>query len=187
MILNTQGVPWYALFSGRIIMSKKEKEVKTNAMRMLDRAKVNYQVLTYECDEFHDGMQIADMQGQSYDESYKTIVTTGKSGAHYVFVLPVDKEIDLKKAAREVGEKSVEMVHVKDIFDLTGYIRGGCTPVGMKKQFPTVIYKDAADKDDIYVSGGKIGVQLKLDPQDLASVTKARFADIVMDQEPQKS
>ena len=115
------------------------KETKTNAMRILDRQKIPYTVNLYECDNFIDGVHVADQLGQSYDSSFKTLVTVGKSGGHYVFVLPVDQELDLKKAAKTVGEKSVEMVHVKDIFALTGYIRGGCTPLGMKKPFPTVI------------------------------------------------
>ena len=110
----------------------KEKDIKTNAMRILDKNKIPYQVNTYECEEFIDGVHVADMMGQSYDQSFKTLVTVGKSGEHYVFALPIDRELDLKKAARAVGEKSVEMIHVKDINQITGYIRGGCTPIGMK-------------------------------------------------------
>lgn len=109
------------------------KEVKTNAVRILDRNKIEYELNKYECDDFKDGVSIADMLEQSYDMSFKTLVTVGKSGKYYVFAIPVDKEINMKKAAKEVGEKNIEMVHVKDINAVTGYIRGGCTPIGMKK------------------------------------------------------
>ena len=119
----------------------KEKEVKTNAMRMLDKLKLPYKVHLYECDEFIDGVHIAELLGESCDSCFKTLVTVGKSGNYYVFALPVDKELDMKKCARAVGEKSLEMVHVKDINAVTGYIRGGCTPIGMKKQYKTVIHK----------------------------------------------
>ena len=105
----------------------KDKEVKTNAMRILDRNKVKYKVNTYECDEFIDGIHIADMLGQPYESSFKTLVTVGKSGNYYVFAIPIAEELDMKKAAKSVGEKSVEMLHVKDINSVTGYIRGGCT------------------------------------------------------------
>ena len=156
------------------------KEVKTNAMRMLDRQKIPYQLNTYECGEFIDGVTIADQLGQSYDMSFKTLVMIGKSRQYYVFALPVDKEVDMKKAAKAVGEKSVEMLPVKDINKVTGYIRGGCTPIGMKKQFPTFIHESAADFDTIIISGGRLGVQLILSPQDLIKVTRGQFADIIM-------
>lgn len=160
-------------------MAKKEKEVKTNAMRILDKNKVTYEVVTYTCDEFIDGIHIADQLGQSYEISFKTLVTVGKSKNYYVFVLPVDKEVDLKKAAKCAGEKSVEMIHVKDIQAVTGYIRGGCTPVGMKKLFPTFIQESAQDYDKIIISGGQIGAQIHLNPLDLAKVVNAKFADII--------
>lgn len=159
----------------------KEKEIKTNAMRILDKLKIYYTVITYECDEFIDGMHIADMLGQSYDCTFKTLVTVGKSKAYYVFVLPVDKELDMKKCARAVGEKSLEMVHVKDVNAVTGYIRGGCTPIGMKKQYRTVIHSSALDFDEIMVSGGKLGVQLKLTPKGLAMACEGEFEDIIAD------
>ena len=114
------------------------KETKTNAMRILDRMKIPYTLNQYQCDEFIDGVHVADLLGQSYDESFKTIVTIGKSRSYYVFALPIDKEIDLKKAAKVVGEKNLELLPVKDINKVTGYIRGGCTPIGMKKQYKTV-------------------------------------------------
>ena len=158
---------------------KMAKEAKTNAMRMLDRQKVKYEAFSYECDEFIDGVHVADLNGDPYDQSFKTLVTVGKSGQHYVFVIPIDKEIDFKKAAKIVGEKSIEMIHVKDINAITGYIRGGCTPLGMKKLFPTVIQESAKEFDEIIISGGKIGMQILLNPLDLANVTHAQFGDII--------
>lgn len=158
----------------------KEKEVKTNAMRMLDKLKIPYKVNFYECDEFIDGMHIADKLGQSYDSSFKTLVTVGKSKQYYVFALPVHKELDMKKAAKVVGEKSLEMVAVKDINAVTGYIRGGCTPIGMKKLYKTVIHATAKDFDEIIVSGGKLGTQLQLKPDDLAKACSAVFEDIIV-------
>lgn len=157
----------------------KEKEVKTNAMRILDKNKISYQVNTYECDEFIDGVHIADKLNQPYEISFKTLVAVGKSKANYVFVIPVDKEIDFKKAAKMVGEKSVELVPVKEIQGLTGYIRGGCTPIGMKKLFPTVIQESAKNYEKIIVSGGKLGLQLELSPKDLCKVVKGEYGDVI--------
>ena len=158
-------------------MSK--KELKTNAMRILDRNKIPYEFSTYECEEFTDGIETADKLGLPHEMVYKTLVTTGKSGGHYVFVIPIEKELDLKKAAKSVGEKSVEMIHVKDINAITGYIRGGCTAIGMKKQYVTRIDESAKTQEQIYVSGGKIGSQIRLTPEDLAKAAKAEFADII--------
>lgn len=160
-------------------MAKKDKLEKTNAMRILDKNKITYKVKTYECDEFIDGIHIADQNGDPYEQSFKTLVTVGKTGGYYVFVLPIDQEIDFKKAAKIVGEKSIEMIHVKDINAITGYIRGGCTPVGMKKLYPTVIYESATNFDEIIISGGKLGMQIILNPNDLAKVTNAKFADFL--------
>lgn len=157
----------------------RNKEVKTNAMRILDRNKVAYKVNTYDCGEFIDGIHIADMLGQEYDKSFKTLVAGGKSGEYYVFSLPVDKELDMKKAAKSVGEKSVELLHVKDINSVTGYIRGGCTPLGMKKQFVTVVDSSAESFDEIIISGGKLGVQILLDPKDLVKVVGGKFAEVI--------
>ncbi len=157
----------------------KEKEVKTNAMRILDRMKLPYKVHLYECDEFIDGVHIANLLGESCDRCFKTLVTVGKSGSYYVFALPVDKELDMKKCARAVGEKSLEMVHVKDINAVTGYIRGGCTPIGMKKQYKTVIHSTAQDFEHVIISGGKLGTQLELTPADLAKSCNAVFEDII--------
>lgn len=156
----------------------KEKDIKTNAMRILDKNRIPYQVNTYECEEFIDGIHIADMLGQSYDQSFKTLVTVGKSGEHYVFAIPIDRELDLKKAARAVGEKSVEMIHVKDINQITGYIRGGCTPVGMKKNYVTVLHSSIRTLNEVIISGGRIGSQIQMKPDDLIRVTNARVEDI---------
>lgn len=156
------------------------KEVKTNAMRILDREKVAYEVNLYACDEFVDAVEIADRLGQPYESSFKTLVTVGKSGGHYVFVLPIAEELDLKKAAVAVGEKAVSLIPVKEITALTGYVRGGCTPIGMKKAFPTVIHESARQFDRILVSGGRIGAQIFVAPDDLARVTRATFADLLM-------
>ena len=155
------------------------KEQKTNAMRILDKNKIAYTVNTYECDEFIDGVTVADQLGQPYESSYKTLVAVGKSGGHYVFVLPIAEELDLKAAARAVGEKSVELIHVKEIFTLTGYIRGGGTPIGMKKAFPTVIHESVCSFDTVIISGGRIGAQILLAPDDLVRVTRAKLADII--------
>ena len=154
------------------------KEAKTNAMRMLDKKKIAYEALTYEVDTFIDGMHCAELTGAPVDASYKTLVMQGKSKQYYVFVIPIACEVDLKKAACSVGEKSVEMIHVKDITKITGYVRGGCSPLGMKKMFPTVIDESAKNFAEIYVSGGRIGLTLKMKPQDLVAVTNAQLADI---------
>ena len=152
-------------------MSK--KEVKTNAMRILDRLKISYEYTTYECDEFTDGVQVADKLGYPHELVYKTLVTIGKSGGYYVFVIPIEAEIDFKKAARTVKEKSLEMLHLKDLTKVTGYIRGGCTAIGMKKQFPTVIQESAKKLEQIHISGGRLGMQLKLSPFDLQKAANA--------------
>ncbi len=157
-------------------MSK--KEVKTNAMRILDRRKIPYEYEEYDCEDFIDGIQVADQLGYSHELVYKTLVTTGKSGKYYVFVIPIEEEIDFKKAAKVVGEKSLEMLHLKDLTKVTGYIRGGCTAIGMKKPYPTVIHKAAYSLEYIHVSGGKLGMQLKLSPQHLQMATDAQFADV---------
>ena len=159
----------------------KEKDVKTNAMRILDRNKLSYKVNTYECEEFIDGVQIADMLGQPYEMTYKTLVAQGKSGGYFVFVIPIAEELDMKKAAKSVGEKSVELIHVKDINKVTGYIRGGCTPLGMKKQYPTVVDDTAEALDEIIISGGRLGSQIFLSPKDLVKVTGGKFGQIIFD------
>ncbi len=158
----------------------KAKEIKTNAMRILDRAKIPYEHIQYECDEFVDAIHVSDLLGQEYHTVFKTLVTVGKTGEHYVFVIPIDKELDLKKAAKSVGEKAVAMIAVKDLLPTTGYVRGGCTSIGMKKQFPTVIDQSAKELPQMIISGGRIGSQVKLAPAHLQQITKGTFADILM-------
>lgn len=154
------------------------KELKTNAMRILDRLKIPYSFKTYECESFIDGVHVAELLEQSPEETFKTIVTVGKSAGYYVFVLPAGFELDLKKCAKAVGEKSVEPIHVKDIQSITGYIRGGCSPIGMKKQFRTVIHESAKALEKVTVSGGRLGLQLMLAPDDLIRACSGEFADI---------
>ena len=150
---------------------KMAKEAKTNAMRMLDRQKVKYEAFSYECDEFI---------GAPYDQSFKTLVMEGKSGGYFVFVVPIEKEVDRKAAAKAVGEKTVDMIHVKDITKITGYVRGGCSPLGMKKPYPVVFDASAGEFEEIYVSGGRIGLTLKVPLADLLKVTGGKLADITM-------
>ena len=156
----------------------KEKEIKTNAMRILDRQKVKYEVLQYECDEFIDGLHTAEKTGAPVEQSFKTLVAQGKSKQYYVLVLPIAEEVDLKKAAKAVGEKSIEMIHVKDITAVSGYVRGGCSPIGMKKQFPTYIHSSAASLPAIYISAGVRGLQLKIAPAELIAFVGATVAEI---------
>ena len=155
------------------------KEVKTNAMRILDRNKVPYEILNYECDEFIDGLHTAEKTGAPVEQSFKTLVAQGKSKQYYVFVVPIAEEVQLKQAAKVAGEKSVELIPVKEITKITGYVRGGCSPLGMKKQFPTVIHESAEAYPEIYVSGGRIGTSIKVEPQALAKVARAKFDDII--------
>ncbi len=157
----------------------KKKETKTNAMRILESMKIPFHHYTYECEEFVDGLQIADQLQLPHEKVYKTLVTVGSSKNYFVFVIPIAEELDLKKAARVVGEKHVEMIHVRDINKVTGYVRGGCTAVGMKKQYVTRIDSSARQQPTIIVSGGRIGSQVELAPDDLAAVAQAEFADLI--------
>ena len=136
-----------------------KKSEKTNALRLLDKLKIPYEAHSYPCEEFTGGEDVARQLGLDPADVCKTLVTVGKSGGHFVFVLPVTGELDRKKAAALVGEKSLEMLHVKDLLAVTGYVRGGCTALGMKKQFPTVVEQSLREKPFIYVSGGKRGLQ----------------------------
>ncbi len=153
---------------------------KTNAMRILEKEKIPYTMHTYEPGDQIDGVSVATKLGLPLEKVFKTLVTQGKSKDFYVFVIPVAEELNLKAAAAAVGEKSVEMIHVKDINKITGYIRGGCSPVGMKKQFKTVIHESAVDLEQMIVSGGKIGFQIELNPVDLARACHASFGAIIM-------
>ena len=156
------------------------KEAKTNAMRILERAKVAYTAHEYPHEEgvAVDGVTVAASMGEDPACVYKTLVTQGNSRNYFVFVIPVAAELDLKAAARSVGEKSVAMIHVADINKVTGYVRGGCSPVGMKKQFPTVFHETVELFDTICVSAGKIGAQVEVAPADLIALLGAQTADI---------
>lgn len=156
-----------------------KKETKTNAMRMLDRMKLSYVTHTYECEEFTDGKQTADLLGFSHEIMFKTLVTVSPERSYFVFVVPIDDEIDLKKAARAAGQKSLSMIHVKELLAVTGYVRGGCTAIGMKKQYPVFLQESAAAHPKIIVSGGKIGVQLEMSPQDYVTASGAVLCDVV--------
>ena len=161
-------------------MAKKEKEVKTNAMRIIEKHGMKAEFLSYENDGFMDGVSVAEKLGQPTETTFKTLVTRGKSKNFFVFVIPVAEELDLKKAAKAVREKSLEMLHVKDLLATTGYVRGGCSPIGMKKQFRTVIHESAKSYENIMFSGGQLGSQIKMSPTDLAAIVGAEFADIIM-------
>lgn len=158
------------------------KEKKTNAMRILDKHKVSYEIIQYECDEFTDGVTSAQKSGCPLEQSYKTLIFVGKSKDYYVFVLPVKHEVDLKRAARIVQEKSLTTLPLKELTNVTGYVRGGCSPLGMKKEFSTVLYEGARSYDVIYVSGGRIGVTIAVSPEALAEVTGAKFGDFLEDE-----
>jgi Cys-tRNA(Pro)/Cys-tRNA(Cys) deacylase len=158
---------------------KKDND-KTNVMRILDQKKINYEALYYEVDENNlDGIHVASSLGEDPTYVYKTLVCESPSKHYYVFVINVCLELDLKKCAKAVGEKSVEMIHVKDIETITGgYVRGGTSPIGMKKLYKTIIDNLANDLPYIYVSGGKRGTQVKISPKDLSKLVNARFIEI---------
>jgi len=160
-------------------MAKKQTVEKTNAMRKLDAMKLVFQEYTYESDGTQTGVEIASMLGQNAEQVFKTLVTVGRTGEHYVFMIPVADELDLKKAAKAVGEKSVEMVKSKELLGLTGYIHGGCSPIGMKKFFRTTVHETAVLYDTIIFSGGKIGYQIELPLSDLEKVITLQTADVV--------
>lgn len=159
-------------------MSKHEKDPKTNAMRALENAGVPYGHIAFECEGAPSGTEVARMLGQDPQAVFKTLVTQGKSGQHYVFMVPVAEELDLKKAAAAAGEKSVAMIPQKELFPLTGYVHGGCSPLAQKKQFPTVIDETALLFDQVMFSGGRIGLQIRTNPEDLAKAIPLTFADI---------
>lgn len=155
------------------------KEVKTNAMRILESNGIEYRELTLDIKEAIDGVACANMLGVNLESTFKTLVTVGKSGEHYVFVVPVAAKLDLKKAASSVGEKNVEMIPMKDLLKVVGYVHGGCSPIGMKKVFTTVIDETAILFDKIIFSGGKIGYFIEVNPMDVEKVIPVKFIDIV--------
>lgn len=161
-----------------IIMGKKAD--KTNVMRILDQKKIEYNYYSYETKNL-SGVQVATSLGEDLAKVFKTLVTVGKSKEHYVFMVPVEKELDLKKAAKAAGEKSLEMIPQKELLPLTGYVHGGCSPIGMKKQFETFIDSTAEDCETIYFSGGRVGHQIQLPLSDLSKVIRIRPADITKD------
>ncbi|MBP5745644.1 MAG: Cys-tRNA(Pro) deacylase [Lachnospiraceae bacterium] len=156
-----------------------KKEDKTNVMRVLEGKKISYESHSYEPDATLSGEQIAGILKEDKKKVFKTLVTQAKSGAYYVFVVPVTDELDLKKAAKAADEKAVSMIKQKELLPLTGYVHGGCSPVGMKKQFPTFIHETALNYDTIFVSAGKVGFQIELDPNDLIAVASCKVADII--------
>ena len=158
-----------------------KKEEKTNVMRTLEQKKIPYTPYTYPHEEgvAVDGVTVAESLGQDPGRVFKTLVTRGASGGYYVFDIPVAESLDLKKAAKAVGEKSVAMIHQKELLPLTGYVHGGCSPVGMKKQFPTVFHETALDGEIILVSAGKIGYQIACSPADLIALVRGKTADLV--------
>ena len=158
----------------------KHKEEKTNVMRTLDQKKIPYTAHSYDPDGPIDGVSVAQTLGQPPERVFKTLVTRAASGAYYVFDIPVAENLDLKKAARAVGEKSVAMLPQKELLGLTGYVHGGCSPVGMKKQLPTVFHETALLYDTICVSAGKIGAQVECSPQALIALLRAKTADIIV-------
>ena len=157
----------------------KSKEEKTNVMRTLEQKKIPYTAHSYDPEGPIDGVSVAQTLGQPPEQVFKTLVTKGASGAYYVFDIPVAENLDLKKAAKAVGEKSIVMLPQKELLGLTGYVHGGCSPVGMKKQFPTVFHETANHLELIAVSAGKIGHQVQVKPADLLALLRAKTADVV--------
>ncbi len=157
------------------------KEDKTNVMRVLDGKKIAYKSHMYEPDATMSGEEIAALLNENADKVFKTLVTQGKTGQYYVFVVPVKAELDLKKAAKAVSEKSISMIPQKELLPLTGYVHGGCSPIGMKKAFPTVIHKTAADFDEIFFSAGKVGYQVEVPVKEIEKVVRYTLADICVE------
>ncbi len=154
------------------------KQEKTNVMRFLEQKKIPYKMHDYTESGAIAGEDVARVLGENPDEVFKTLVTVGKSKQNYVFLVPVNKELNLKKAASAVGEKSIEMIKSKDLLGLTGYVHGGCSPIGMKKQFSTVVHNTAEAMENILFSGGKIGMQVELKIEDFKKIINIKFADI---------
>lgn len=156
-----------------------KKIEKTNVMRILDQKRINYNTYSYEGTEAISGVEVAEVLRQNPNQVFKTLVTIGNSKSYYVFMIPVQKELDLKKAAKAVGEKSISMIKSKELLPLTGYIHGGCSPIGMKKQFRTTIHETAKDLDTIIFSAGKIGYQVEVSLEDLKKVVRVEAADVI--------
>lgn len=152
---------------------------KTNVMRVLEAKKIAYTSHSYEPDAGLSGEEIAGLLGEDPERVFKTLVTKGKSGQHYVFVIPVGAELDLKKAAKASGEKAIAMIPQKELLPLTGYVHGGCSPIGMKKAFPTFLHASAKEYETMCVSAGKVGAQIELKPEDLAGAVRCAFADLI--------
>lgn len=152
---------------------------KTNVMRILDQKKIPYHHYEYDNSQAYSGTKVADMLGQDPKVVYKTLVTVAKSKKNYVFVIPVEEELDLKKAAKATNEKSIEMLKSKELLPLTGYVHGGCSPIGMKKVFTTFLHSTAKEQEHIIFSAGKIGYQVEVAPEDLAKVVRFAFADVI--------
>ena len=159
---------------------QKDKASKTNALREIEAAGIEHRFITFECEEALSGVDVAATLGEDPDRVFKTLVTQAKSGQHYVFMVPVACELDLKKAATVVGEKAIAMIKARDLLPLTGYVHGGCSPVGMKTAFPTAIDETAQLYDTIMFSGGRIGCQVEMAPDDLATLVDLTFADITV-------
>ena len=161
--------------------NQKSNEEKTNVMRILDGKKINYKSYCYQETGAVSGTEVAAALGQNPKQVFKTLVTVGKSNANYVFVIPVEEALDLKESASVVGEKKIEMLKSKDLLGLTGYIHGGCSPIGMKKFFRTTIHKTAADFDTIFFSGGKIGYQVEVSLDELKKIIRFELADLTVE------
>lgn len=157
-----------------------KKDDKTNVMRVLDAKKITYVSHIYNQDSKMSGEDIASILGENPSQVFKTLVTQGKTGNYYVFVIPVTEELDLKKAAKAANEKSISMIKQKELLPLTGYIHGGCSPIGMKKQFPTFIHKTALNYNKIFVSAGKLGHQIEIAPTDLINITNCVSAEVTV-------
>ena len=156
-----------------------DKTEKTNVMRLLEQKKLPYTPHDYLATGAVSGVEVAAALGEPPERVFKTLVTTGASGGHFVFVIPVAEELDLKKAAKAVGEKSIAMLPQKELLPLTGYIHGGCSPIGMKKPFPTVLHQSAAEYDTICISAGKVGFQVELSPAGLQKMLPIKLADLI--------
>lgn len=156
-------------------------KIKTNAMRILDKEEISYNIFNYDhSDGLIDGISVAEKIGQPVEKVFKTLVTKGTSGEHYVFIIPVADDLDLKRAARVVDEKSMEMIKVSDIIKVTGYIRGGCSPIGMKKVYKTIIDSSCQNLDTVIISAGKIGYQIEITPKDLLSLINCEIEKVTL-------